>query len=72
MLEENLQRCHPNWNEQRLNEEIDNAKANEKLIASLEDKKKYVCHYQLLQKYVELGMEVGIPIFRLLLEINQV
>ena len=59
MLRENLRASHPNWNEERLDEEIDKENTSEKLIASLEDKKNYVCHYRLLQKYVELGMEVS-------------
>ena len=59
MIAENLRTSHPNWKEERINEEIGKAKTNEKLIASLEDKKNYVCHYRLLQKYVELGMEVS-------------
>ena len=59
MLRQNLNGLHPNWTEEKLDEEIDKVKANKKLIASLEDKKNYVCHYRLLQKYVELGMEVN-------------
>ena len=59
MLRENLRTSHPNWNEEKLDEEIEKSKTNEKLITSPEDKKNYVCHYRLLQKYVELGMEVN-------------
>ena len=60
MLRENLRSSHPNWDDQRLDEEIGKESTSEKLIASLEDKKNYVCHYRLLQKYVELGMEVNL------------
>ena len=59
MIAQNLRTSHPNWNEERINEEIAKEKTSEKLIASLEEKKNYVCHYRLLQKYVELGMEVN-------------
>ena len=58
MIQQNLRAAHPKWSDQRIEEEINKTKPNEKLIASLEDKKNYVCHYRLLQKYVELGMEV--------------
>ena len=60
MLRQNLRRLHPNWTEERLDEEISKENTSEKLIASLEDKKNYVCHYRLLQKYLELGMEVNL------------
>ena len=59
MIAQNLRASHPNWNEERISEEIAKENTSEKLIASLEDKKNYVCHYRLLQKYVELGMEVS-------------
>ena len=59
MIAQNLRTSHQNWEEEKINEKINKVKANEKLIASLEDKKNYVCHYRLLQKYVELGMEVS-------------
>ena len=45
-------------------DKIEKSEKNTKLIVSLEDKKNYVCHYRLLQKYVELGTEV---IFQLIL-----
>ena len=60
MLRQNLRGLHPNWTEERLDEEIGKESTSEKLIASLEDKKNCVCHYRLLQKYVELGMEVNL------------
>ena len=59
MIAQNIRASHPEWTEEKIEEEIDKTKSNEKLIASLEDKKNYVCHYRLLQKYVELGMEVN-------------
>ena len=59
MIAQNLRTSHQNWEEEKINEKINKVKANEKLIASLVDKKNYVCHYRLLQKYVELGMEVS-------------
>ena len=65
MLRENMQATHPEWTNEKIEEEIDKTKSNEKLIASLEDKKNYVCHYRLLQKYVELGMEVTTKLFYL-------
>ena len=58
MIAQNIRVCHPEWTNEKIDEEINKTKQNEKLIASLEDKKNYVCHYRLLQKYVELGMEV--------------
>ena len=58
MIAQNLRTCHPEWTDEKIEEKINETKPNEKLIASLEDKKNYVCHYRLLQKYVELGMEV--------------
>ena len=58
MIAENLRTSHPDWTNEKIEDEINKTKTNEKLIASLEDKKNYVCHYRLLQKYVELGMEV--------------
>ena len=54
IIREKLRSAHPKWSP----EKISKHKTNEKLIASLEDKKNYVCHYRLLQKYVELGMQV--------------
>ena len=59
MIEENIRANHPEWDDKRIEEEISKSKSSEKLIASLEDKTNYVCHYRLLQKYVELGMEVN-------------
>ena len=61
MLKQNIRAKHikdEKWTEERIEEEVDKATLSEKLIASLEDKTNYVCHYRLLQKYVELGMEV--------------
>ena len=61
MIRQNLRAKHikdEKWTEERIEKEVDKTTLNEKLIASLEDKKNYVCHYRLLQKYVELGMEV--------------
>jgi hypothetical protein len=58
MIAQTIRASHPEWTNEKIEEEIDKAKSNEKLIASLEDKKNYVCHYRLLQKYIELGMEV--------------
>ena len=58
MIRQNLRAAQPKWTDQRIEEEIEKENSTEKLIASLEDKKNYVCHYRLLQKYVELGMEV--------------
>ena len=58
IIREKLQASHPKWSPEKIEEEISKHKTNEKLIASLEDKKNYVCHYRLLQKYVQLGMEV--------------
>ena len=58
MIRQNLRATHPDWSDEKIEEDIENAKTSQKLIASLEDKKNYVCHYRLLQKYVELGMEV--------------
>ena len=63
MIGQNIRASHPEWTEEKIQEEIAKTKSNEKLIASLEDKKKYVCHYRLLQKYVELGMEVNFKLF---------
>ena len=58
MIRANLQASHPEWSGEKIEEELKKGNTSEKLIASLEDKKNYVCHYRLLQKYVELGMEV--------------
>ena len=61
MIRQNLRAKHikdEKWTEERIEKEVDKTTLSEKLIASLEDKKNYVCHYRLLQKYVELGMEV--------------
>ena len=58
IIKKNIQLQHPDWSDDRVEEEIERHKPSEKLIASLEDKTNYVCHYRLLQKYVELGMEV--------------
>ena len=58
MIAQNIRASHPEWTNEKIEEEINKTKSNEKLIASLEDKKKYICHYRLLQKYVELGMQV--------------
>ena len=58
MIRQNVRASHPDWSEEKIEEEVVKEKTSEKLIASLEDKKNYVCHYRLLQKYVELGMEV--------------
>ena len=58
IIKEKIRIQHPNWTDDQLEDEINKQKPSEKLIASLEDKKNYVCHYRLLQKYIELGMEV--------------
>ena len=59
IIREQLRTSHPKWSLEKIEEEINNKKTNEKLIASLEDKKNYVCHYRLLRKYAKLGMEVN-------------
>ena len=43
--------------ETKLTEELSKP-SGEKLIADLTPKNNYICHYRLLQKYVELGLEV--------------
>ena len=58
MIQQNIRAKYPDWNDEKIEEEVEKQKTSKKLIASLEDKKNYVCHYRLLQKYVELGMEV--------------
>ena len=58
ILQQNLRVSHPNWSDEQIEEGIAKAKTSKKLIASLEDKEKYICHYRLLRKYVELGCQV--------------
>ena len=58
MIQQNVRAQHPDWSDEQVEENIEKAKTTEKLIASLEDKQNYVCHYRLLQKYVELGLQV--------------
>lgn len=69
MIRQNLRAAQPKWTDQRIEEEIEKENSTEKLIASLEDKKNYVCHYRLLQKYRDLGMEVRFHFYHLSLEL---
>ena len=59
MITEQIRARFPDITPEALNEKLSKNKTNEKLIADLEEKKNYICHYRLLQKYVELGMEIA-------------
>ena len=64
MIRQNVRAKHPDWSDEKIEQEVEKEKTSVKLIASLEDKTNYICHYRLLQKYVELGMEVLVSFIR--------
>ena len=64
MIRQNVRAKHPDWSDEKIEQEAEKEKTSKKLIASLEDKTNYICHYRLLQKYVELGMEVLVSFIR--------
>ena len=58
MIAEQVRAMNPDITPEALEEKIASYKSGEKLIATLEPKKNYICHYRLLQKYVQLGMKI--------------
>ena len=60
LIAEDILKQHPELSPEALEAAIDNSlkKKGKKLIASLEKKTKHICHYRLLQKYLELGMRL--------------
>ena len=58
LLRRSIINSYPDIDSNKIDDMLEKAKGNEKLIASLEPKKNYICHYRLLQKFVQLGMKV--------------
>ena len=58
MIRENIIKIKPDIDTDKLEEAIKKSKTSEKLIADLTPKKNYICHYRLLQKFVQLGMKI--------------
>ena len=61
LIAEDILQKRPELSPEALETEVDNVlkrKNGKKLIASLEKKTKHICHYRLLQKYLELGMQL--------------
>ena len=58
MIRERVQAMKPDLDKEKIEEEIEKTKTSEKLIADLLPKKIYICHYRMLQKYKELGMNI--------------
>ena len=56
MLAEDIRTQQPKLSPEAVEKKVNAKKTSPKLIASLETKKKHICHYRLLQKYLELGM----------------
>ena len=56
MLAEEIRAHHPHLSPEAVEAKVDGKKPAKKLIASLEKKTNHICHYRLLQKYLELGM----------------
>ncbi len=56
MLAEDIRTQQPKLTPEAVEKKVNAKKTSPKLIASLETKKKHICHYRLLQKYLELGM----------------
>ena len=58
LLAEDIREQHPKLSPEAIEAKANMKTSSKKLIASLEKKTKHICHYRLLQKYLELGMHL--------------